>query len=447
MRSSGNRASLSASLFRASESLFPGGVHSPVRAFRHVERLPLYLVKGKGPYVYDVTGRRYLDYLLAFGPLILGHAHPAQVRAARLAAAKGFHFGAVHPLEIRVARLLRQAFPSLERMRFVVSGTEAVMSALRLARAATGREAIVKFEGAYHGHSDFLLAQAGSGLASAGLPASPGVPKEAARKTFVVPFNDLPALKRLFQRRPGQVAAVIIEPVCGNMGLVLPEEGFLRGVARLCHEAGALLVFDEVITGFRACFGGVQTMEGIWPDLTILGKIVGGGTPFAVFGGKKKIMAMLAPQGPVYQAGTLSASPLSLAVAEATLRDLSRREAAYGKQAQLVRAFATEAAAEGRRAGVPITVNAFGLSFSLFFSEGPVRNFADVQRSRTDLYPALFRSLLDRGIYFPPSPFETAFVSFAHDSSHLDRTLLALRKALRDLSSLTCLRKRRGRQA
>lgn len=428
-------AGRSASLFRASQSLFPGGVHSPVRAFRQVGHCPVYLVRGKGPYVYDVDGRRYLDYLLAFGPLILGHAHPAQVRAARKAVAKGFHFGAVHPLEIRVGRLLQQAFPSLQKMRFVASGTEAVMSALRLARAYSGREAIVKFAGAYHGHSDFLLAQAGSGLASAGIAASPGVPNEAAKRTLVVPFNDLSALKSLFKRRAGEVAAVIVEPVCGNMGLVPPDKGFLRGLARLCRQHKALLIFDEVITGFRACFGGVQTLTGVLPDLTTLGKIVGGGTPFALFGGKKQIMELLAPEGPVYQAGTLSASPLSLAVAEATLQELSRKAAAYRKKARLVADFAARLQEEGKRSGVPITAHSFGLSFSLFFSEGPVRQFADVQQSQTSLYPAFFRALLAQGIYFPPSPFETAFVSFAHKEQDLERTLRAVRRSLAALPS------------
>ena len=422
-------ASRSAALFEEAQGLFPGGVNSPVRAFRAVGRHPLFIARGKGAMVEDVDGRRYVDYVLSWGPLILGHAHPAVVRAVQEAAEEGTSFGAPTAREIELARLIQGRVPALEQIRFVNSGTEAVMSALRVARAFTGRSRILKFEGCYHGHADGLLVRAGSGVATLGLPDSPGVPAATAAETLVAPFNDLAAVERAFDEHPGTIAAVIVEPVAGNMGVVPPLPGFLEGLRAVTQAAGALLVFDEVMTGFRAHPGGVQGLSGVTPDLTTLGKVIGGGLPVGAYGGRRDVMALVAPAGPVYQAGTLSGNPLAMAAGIATLREFERAgawEAAARAAATLEREL-TEAAAAAR---VPCAINRVGAMLTVFFTDRPVRSWADARRADVVRFGAFFRSLLASGVYWVPSQFEAAFLSAAHGPADLAATADAARRAL-----------------
>ena len=398
--------------------LFPGGVNSPVRAYRAVGGEPPILVRGEGPHVWDADGNRYLDYVGAFGPLLLGQAHPAVVEAIRRAAEAGGPFGATGPGEVRLAELIRSRMPSIERIRFVNSGTEAAMSALRVARAATGRDLVIKFEGGYHGHADSLLVEAGSGLATFSLPGSAGVPAAVAAQTLVATYNDLQSVAGLLDHHPGQVAAVIVEPIAANMGVVAPVDGFLEGLRRLADRAGALLVFDEVITGFRVAPGGAQELYGVRPDLTVLGKIIGGGLPVGAYGGRADLLDLVAPAGPVYQAGTLSGHPLVMAAGEATLKELT--PAVYaGLEARSARL------AEGlRRPGVAVA--RVGSLLTLFFRAAPPRDFAQAKESDQAAFARFFGALRSGGVLLPPSQFEAWFVSAAHDDEAIARTLEAL---------------------
>jgi glutamate-1-semialdehyde 2,1-aminomutase len=420
----------SAQLFAEAQRLLPGGVNSPVRAFRGVGGTPRFIDHGAGPYLYDVDGNRYIDYVLSWGPLILGHAAPPVVEAITAQAARGTSFGAPTALESELAALICAALPAVEMVRFVSSGTEATMSALRLARAYTGRPRIVKFIGCYHGHADALLVQAGSGVATLGLPDSPGVTPGATADTLSAPYNDLAAVEALFAEHGPTIAAVIVEPVAGNMGLVLPAPGFLEGLRRLTTAHGALLIFDEVMTGFRVAHGGAQALYGITPDLTCLGKVIGGGLPVAAYGGRREIMAQIAPAGPVYQAGTLSGNPLAMAAGIATLQALAAPGVYEGLRAQtaaLVEIFTTAA----RQAGVPLAAGAAGSMWGFFCREGAPQNFAEAKQADTARYARVFHALLDAGIYLAPSQFEAAFVSTAHDAGTLEHTARAVATALR----------------
>lgn len=407
----------------------PGGVSSPVRAFKAVGGDPPIIAYGQGPRVFDADGNAYIDYVAAFGPLILGHAHPAVTEVLIRAAERGTAYGATTELEVELARTICDAIPSIELVRFVNSGTEATMSALRLARAFTGRDKIVKFEGCYHGHADGLLVKAGSGQATLGLPDSPGVPESYAAQTLVAPFNDEQAVRSLFDERPDEIAAVIVEPVAGNMGVVPPAPGFLQRVRELTREHGSLLIFDEVITGFRLRYGGVQTMLGVEPDLTCLGKIIGGGLPVGAYGGRRDMMETVAPQGSVYQAGTLAGNPLTMAAGIATLRALAD-DAAY----QRLEASAIFLEDGLRRAAevseTPVRINRAGSMLTMFFTADPVTDFASARRSDTQRYAAFFRRMLSRGVFLPPSQFEAVFVSLAHTDAEIAETIEAARESL-----------------
>ncbi len=419
-------------LFAQAQSLLPGGVDSPVRAFRAVGGQPLFIDRGEGAYLYDVDGNHFVDYVLSWGPLILGHAHPAIVQAITEAAARGTSFGAPSPLELDLAKLIQQIMPSIEMIRFVNSGTEATMSALRLARAFTGRNKIIKFEGSYHGHADMLLVQAGSGVATLGLPDSPGVPHSTAADTLVAPFNDLAAVERLIEAYPGQVAAVIVEPVAGNMGVVPPAEGFLAGLRALTQVDGALLIFDEVMTGFRVHPGGAQALYAIKPDLTTLGKVIGGGLPVGAYGGRRDVMQWVAPAGPMYQAGTLSGNPLTMAAGIATLKELQRPGAWEAIESCTVR-LAAGLRAAAQDAGVPVVVQRAGTMFTLFFTGRPVANWAAAKTADTKKFGTFFREMLEGGVYLAPSQFEAAFMSSRHGEQELNVTLEAAGRAFQQI--------------
>jgi glutamate-1-semialdehyde 2,1-aminomutase len=422
----------SAAYFKKASALLVGGVNSPVRAFKGVGGTPVVVAKGKGPYFWDLDGNRYIDYVLSWGPLILGHAPAVQVKAVQQAALKGSSYGACHELELELALALRKAVPSMEKIRFVSSGTEATLSALRLARGFTGRAGIVKFEGCYHGHGDALLVKAGSGAATLGIPDSQGVTKGQAQDTYTLPYNDIPALKALFKKRGKKIAALIVEPVVGNMGFVLPEKGFLEALRRETKKAGALLIFDEVMTGFRVGLGGAQGLYKIKPDLTCLGKVIGGGLPVGAFGGRAAIMDYLAPLGPVYQAGTLSGNPLAMASGLATLKALSRP----GFYAELGKRM--EQLGEGLRScfakyGIPAQVNWQGSMFGIYFSSQPVANFGQAQASNRAFFSRFFHALLEQGVYLAPSAFEAGFISSSHTDSVIRDTLKRVEKALKSL--------------
>jgi glutamate-1-semialdehyde 2,1-aminomutase len=408
----------------------PGGVSSPVRAFRGVGGVPRFIERGAGATIYDVDGNAYIDYVLSWGPLILGHAHPDVVGAVADQAARGTTFGAPTELESELARLVTEAMPAIEMVRFVSSGTEAAMSALRLARAYTGREKIVKFAGCYHGHFDGLLVQAGSGVATLGLPDSPGVPAGVAAGTLTAPFNDLPAVEALLEANPGEVAVIVLEPVVGNAGFILPKAGFLQGLRELADRHGALLLFDEVMTGFRVAYGGAQARYGVTPDLTCLGKVIGGGLPAAAYGGRREIMELIAPEGPVYQAGTLSGNPLAMAAGIVTLRTI----AAPGTYERLERAalrLCDGLADAARAADIPIQASCAGSMWGLFFAAEPVHDYASAKRSDTARYARFFHAMLERGVYLAPSQFEAAFLSLVHDETLIERTIDAAADAFR----------------
>ncbi|MGN6391820.1 MAG: glutamate-1-semialdehyde 2,1-aminomutase [Gemmatimonadales bacterium] len=428
LRASAAAITASERLFEQAQRVLPGGVNSPVRAFRGVGGTPRFIRRGQGAWLEDADGNRIVDLVLSWGPLILGHAHPEVVAAVVDAAERGTTYGAPTELEVRLAERVVTTFPSIEMVRFVSSGTEAAMSAVRLARAATGRRAIVKFEGCYHGHADPLLAAAGSGVATLGLPDSPGVTPATVADTVVAPFNDLSATEKIFDARGNEIAAVLVEPVAGNMGVVPPVSGFLEGLRRLTRDAGALLVFDEVMTGWRVHPVGAQALYGIEPDLTILGKVVGGGLPAAAYGGPRALMEQIAPAGPVYQAGTLSGNPLAMAAGLVTLDVLGRPGTWQRAERWAARAEATIARAAAA-AGVAVTVQRVGTMFTPFFPREPVQDYAGARRADRAAYAGFFHAMLDAGVYFAPSAFEAAFTSAAHGEEELAALETALGSA------------------
>jgi glutamate-1-semialdehyde 2,1-aminomutase len=419
-------------LFQQALALIPGGVNSPVRAFKAVGGDPVFIARGKGCRIWDVDGREYLDYVASWGPLILGHAHEEILSALKEAMGRGTSFGAPTEVEVEMARAITEAMPSVKKVRMVNSGTEATLSAIRLARGATGRDLIVKAEGCYHGHVDALLVSAGSGVATLGIPGTPGIPREVAAQTLVVPYNDAVALKRVFQGHGERIAALILEPVAGNMGVVVPERSYLAAARDITRGSGSLLILDEVMTGFRVAYGGAQSLFGIEPDLTTLGKIIGGGLPVGAYGGREDLMDGVAPAGPVYQAGTLSGNPLALSAGLTTLRLLKELNP-YPQLESLGRRLSEGLRAASSEAGIPLTVNACGSMLTPFFTEGPVTDFAGASRSDTVRYGAFFRKMLGRGVYLPPAQYEALFISTAHHETDLERTVSAARQSLREL--------------
>jgi len=410
-------------LFARAVKRIPGGVNSPVRAWKSVGGNPLFMSKGKGAYLFDVDNNKYLDYCLSWGPLLLGHANPHVIRAVNNTIKSGTTFGASNVLEIELAEKICKAMPSIEMIRFVNSGTEATMSALRLARAYTKRDKIIKFTGCYHGHADFLLAKAGSGILSLGIPDSAGVPKQITESTLVASYNNLETVEELFTKYEGQIAAIIVEPVAGNMGVVTPQESFLEGLRELTKKYQSLLIFDEVITGFRVTRGGAQSFFGIKPDLTCLGKIIGGGFPAAAYGGDKKIMSLVAPLGPVYQAGTLSGNPVAMAAGIATLDQITADPDLYLKLEKKGQQLEEGLSLAAKKAGIPITINRIGSMMTLFFSKNPVTEYQSALKSDTKTYAKFFHGMLKRGIYFPPSQFETFFISTKHSEADIAKTI------------------------
>ena len=420
---------LSQQLFKQAQQVIPGGVNSPVRSFRAVTGTPPFIAGGQGARVRDVDDNEYIDYLGSWGPLALGHAYPTVVEAVQRAAADGTSFGAPVAQEVELAEMICDALPSVDQVRLVNSGTEACMTALRLARAYTGRSKIVKFAGNYHGHADGLLVQAGSGALTHGVPTSAGVPESYAAETLVATYNDLASVASLFDAWPDSIAAVIVEPVAGNMGVVPPAGGFLVGLRRLTADNGALLIFDEVITGFRVAYGGAQSRFGIMPDITTLGKIIGGGLPVGAYGGPQEIMRMVAPLGPMYQAGTLSGNPLAVAAGVAALTEL-HRPGVYERLEAATSRLADGMAAAFARTAVPATINRVGSMFTGFFNAGPVSTLAQAEQSDTAAYGRYFHALLERGVYIAPSQFEAGFVSLAHTDADIGRTITAVGDAL-----------------
>ncbi len=420
----------SAGLFARAERVIPGGVNSPVRAFRAVGRSPLFIRQASEATITDADGNRFIDYVGSWGPMILGHAHPAVIEAVRRAAELGTSYGAPTGLEIELAEKLIEAFPSMELVRLVSSGTEAVMSALRVARGFTGRDRIIKMEGCYHGHSDSLLVKAGSGLATFGTPDSAGVPADFARNTLVLPYNDEQALRQMFEERGSEIACVIVEPIAGNMGCVPPQPGYLEAARQVTATSGALLIFDEVITGFRVAYGGAQELYGVKPDMTCLGKIIGGGLPAAAFGGRAEVMREVAPLGSVYQAGTLSGNPLAVTAGLETLKVLKQTNP-YVELERLSARLEDGLREAAGEAGIPSTINRVGSMMTAFFTEGPVTDWPGAAKSDTERYGRFFRAMLEERVYLAPSQFECAFVSFAHSDAEIDRTIEAAGSAMR----------------
>lgn len=411
-------------LFVEAQRYIPGGVNSPVRAFKSVGGQPLFIATAKGAYLWDADGNKFIDYVCSWGPMILGHAPGAVVKAIQRAAARGTSYGAPTELEVRLAKMISEAVPSMEQVRLVSSGTEAVMSAIRLARGYTRRDTILKFDGCYHGHSDYLLARAGSGVATLGLPDSPGVPADFAKHTLTAPYNDIRSVKSLVEAHAKDLACIIVEPVAGNMGVVPPSPDFLPALRELTRACGALLIFDEVITGFRVHYGGAQTLFGITPDLTCLGKIIGGGLPVGAYGGRRDIMRWVAPAGPVYQAGTLSGNPLAVTAGIETLKAL--KGAGIYKKLEVKSAMLAEGLGRAaKQAGVPYTQTRVGSMLCGFFTDQPVVDYASAKRSDTQRYAKFFRGMLERGVYFAPSQFEATFLSTAHSDVDIKKTIAA----------------------
>lgn len=425
------RTTKSSRLFSRAQQILPGGVDSPVRAFKAVGGTPLFVRRAYGARLQDVDGNEFVDYVMSWGPLIHGHAPRGLVKALANAARQGTSYGAPSPLEVSLGERVRELMPSLERIRFVSSGTEAAMSAVRVARAATARDKIVKFEGCYHGHADPFLVQAGSGALTLGVPTSPGVTRAAAGDTLLATYNELESVRRVFDANPGQIAALIVEPIAGNMGVVPPAERFLPGLRELCTSHGALLIFDEVISGFRAAPGGAQALAGVRPDLTCLGKIIGGGLPVGAYGGRADLMDLVSPAGPVYQAGTLSGNPLAMTAGLWCLDRLTPR--LYRDLAALGTRLAAGLADAAREAGVAMQVNAFGSVLTPFFTDRPVRDYQSATRANTVQYAQFFRGMIARGIYPPPSQFEAWFLSAAHTVKDVETTIAAARAAMKEV--------------
>jgi glutamate-1-semialdehyde 2,1-aminomutase len=419
-------------LFAEASKVIPGGVNSPVRAFRAVGLEPLFVTKAKGSKIYDADGGVYIDYVSSWGPMILGHAHPEVRKAMTLALAKGWSYGAATELEVRLAQRIHRAIPSMEMMRMVSSGTEATMSALRVARGYTGRDKIIKFAGCYHGHADSFLVKAGSGGLTFGIPDSAGVPPSLAMNTLVAPYNDVTSVETLFAQNPDQVAGVIIEPVAGNMGVVLPQQGFLKDLEAICRKNNALLIFDEVITGFRLTYGGAQKIFGVKPDLTCLGKIIGGGLPIGAYGGRREIMEKIAPLGPIYQAGTLSGNPLAMTSGLATLRILEQK-AVYRRVGLLAKELCQGLENIVKKKGVPARINRSGSMFTLFFTGNEVTDYESAKKADTAKYARFFQRMFQAAIWLPPSQFEACFVSLAHSEKDIERSLKAGAIALEGL--------------
>ncbi len=424
---------MSRALLTRATQLIPGGVNSPVRAFRGVGGTPPFIREAEGAWLVDEEGKRYVDFIGGYGPMILGHRHPRVEQALQAALERGVLFGAPSRSEIELAEVIVDALPSVEMVRLVNSGTEATMSALRLARAATGRDRLIKFVGCYHGHGDAFLVAAGSGAATLGVPSSPGVPAPVVADTLLAPYNDLEAVEALFAHHQGEIAAVFVEPFAGNMGLVPPAVGFLAGLRKLCDREGALLVFDEVMTGFRVAWSSAQGVTGVTPDLTTLGKVIGGGLPIGAYGGRRDLMEQIAPAGPVYQAGTLSGNPLATAAGLATLHELAPPSDAYQRLDRCSQRLAEGIRAAAAEARVPVVVHRQGSMVAFFLTSGSVRQSADVDASDRPAFGRLFHHLLERGVHLPPSPYETLFVSLAHDEKVIDQSLEAFRSGFAEL--------------
>jgi glutamate-1-semialdehyde 2,1-aminomutase len=431
-KESGKSYSKSIKAFAEAVKYLPGGVDSPVRAFGGVDRKPVFIAKASGSKIYDIDGNVYIDYVGSWGPMILGHAHPAVVKAIKKAAEKGTSFGAPTQAETELAKKICKMMPSIEKIRLVCSGTEAVMTAIRLARAYTRRDLIIKLAGCYHGHSDSILVAAGSGVAEHGVASSAGVPEAVANLTVVIPYNDIESAKQVFVNHRGKIAAALVEPVAANMGVVPPVDGYLQGLRNLCDAEGAVLIFDEVITGFRVARGGAQGLYGVWPDITTLGKIIGGGLPLAAVGGRAKIMDMLAPTGAVYQAGTLSGNPIATAAANATLDILTKGDCykkLEAKSAMLAEGLKNAA----NDVGIPVIINRVGSLLSCFFTNRPVRNFEDVKSTNIRQFKAFFAEMLKQGIYIAPSAYEAIFVSLAHSKVDIEKTIESAQKSFQNL--------------
>ena len=426
------KTTASKKLFEAAQRLIPGGVNSPVRAFQAVGTAPHFITRAKGARIYDADGNAFIDYVMSWGPMIMGHAHGSVIKAIARAAVRGTSYGAPTALEVTLAQLIVEAIPSMERVRLVSSGTEAVMSAIRLARAYTGRNTILKFEGCYHGHADSLLVKAGSGVATLGIPDSPGVPPDLAQHTLTASFNDVGGVERILEAHRGKLACVIVEPVAGNMGVVAPHGAFLERLRDLTRHYGIVLIFDEVITGFRLGYGGAQLRYGVIPDLTCLGKIIGGGLPVGAYGGPHHIMKLIAPEGPVYQAGTLSGNPLAVTAGIETLK-LLKKPGVYRQLEERGRLLSEGLLEAARELGVGVTLNRVGSMMTLFFTPGPVTDYASAKKSDTLAFARFFRTMLEEGIYLPPSQFEAAFLSTAHTSADIAKTVRAARSAFKKL--------------
>ncbi len=416
-------------LFERAINLMPGGVSSPVRAFKAVDSNPIFIERGEKAFIYDVDGNRYIDFILSWGPLILGHAHPEVVEEVKKVSEKGFSYGMPTEKEIILAEKIKKAFPFIEKIRFVNSGTEATMSALRVARAFTKREKVIKFEGCYHGHSDFFLVKAGSGGLTFGVPSSPGVPESVIKDTILLPYNDIEKVKEIFEKYGEEIACVIVEPVAGNMGTILPEEGFLEGLREITKKYDSILIFDEVITGFRVTYGGVSTQKNIIPDLITLGKVIGGGFPVGAYGGRSELMELVSPEGPVYQAGTLSGNPVAMSAGIKTLEIIERLNP-YEKIKNDLDYFIKGLRDIFSRKGISVSMPSSVTFFSIFFSEKVPRNLEEVQKIDKDKFKILFKNLLERGVLLPPSPFEALFLSVYHDRDLLNNCLSIFEEAI-----------------